>query len=114
MTSPYYIKSNTVVRYAPVQGRIPVGRRFHELLFFGESVAMSIISISVVRDIISPSITTIMNRCTEPRYLPGTGRMEYPACRIFANGSSSASKAREINAGISIIGHWSCYNAKKP
>ena len=115
MTSPYYIKSNTVVSCAAFKDGYLSGAISTNSYFIGESVAMPVVSISVAPDYFTKYYYDNESSCAEPCYSAGYWEdVEYPVhVEYFANGSSSASKAWEINAGISIIGHWSRYNAKK-
>ena len=114
MTSPYYIDSNTVVRCASFKDGYISGDVSTNSYFIGESVAMPVVSISVSPDYFTKYYHDVYG-CTEPCYSASYwDDVEYPVhVEYFANGSSSTSKDWEINAGISIIGHWSRYNSKK-
>lgn len=116
LTSARRIESNTVVRCIGFNGETPVDT-LTESFFVNENVRMPVVSVSVDPQFFAQNYV-YERRCAGGNPInctPGLmADVEYPAhVEYFADGSSSQSKTWEINAGISLMGHWSRTYAKK-
>lgn len=118
-TEPLSIEKNTVVRCAEFVKDSAV-RKSTQTYFVGETVAMPVVAISVSPMLFVNNYTNSKDGryCSEggdPAYCPWIMEdVEYPVhVEYFADGSSSNKKAWEIDAGLSLMGHWSRTNPKK-
>lgn len=118
-TEPLSIEKNTVVRCAEFVNDSAV-RKSTQTYFVGETVAMPVVAISVSPMLFVNNYTNSKDGryCSEggdPAYCPWIMEdVEYPVhVEYFADGSSSNKKAWEIDAGLSLMGHWSRTNPKK-
>lgn len=118
-TEPLSIEKNTVVRCAEFVNDSAV-RKSTQTYFIGETVAMPVVAISVSPMLFVNNYTNSKDGryCSEggdPAYCPWIMEdVEYPVhVEYFADGSSSNKKAWEIDAGLSLMGHWSRTNPKK-
>ena len=118
-TEPLSIEKNTVVRCAEFV-KDSVVRKSTQTYFVGETVAMPVVAISVSPMLFVNNYTNSKDGryCSEggdPAYCPWIMEdVEYPVhVEYFADGSSSNKKAWEIDAGLSLMGHWSRTNPKK-
>lgn len=110
------ISSNTVVRCISYSNGAPVDTAT-ETFFIRENVNMPVVAVSVSPEFFSKNyIRSTSCEGSNPDYCP-PGLMEdieYPVhVEYFENGSSTQAKTWEINAGISLMGHWSRTYAKK-
>lgn len=116
LTSNRRIDANTVVRCVGVKNGTPVDT-LTESFFINENVRMPVVSISVSPEFFTRNYVYNSYCAGQNPASCSAGLMEekeYPVhVEYFANGSSSQSKAWEINAGISLMGHWSRTYAKK-
>lgn len=118
-TEPLSIEKNTVVRCAEFVKDSAV-RKSTQTYFIGETVAMPVVAISVSPMLFVNNYTNSKDGryCSEggdPAYCPWIMEdVEYPVhVEYFVDGSSSNKKAWEIDAGLSLMGHWSRTNPKK-
>lgn len=117
-TEPLSIEKNTVVRCAEFVNDSAV-RKSTQTYFIGETVAMPVVAISVdpydMFDSQNGYYSQGVTYCSEPCYEANYWRdIELPVhVEFFENGSTSIKKAWEIDAGLSIVGQWSRYRAKK-
>ena len=116
---PLKIEKTTVVRCAEFV-KDSVVRKSTQTYFVGETVAMPVVAISVSPMLFVNNYTNSKDGryCSEggdPAYCPWIMEdVEYPVhVEYFADGSSSNKKAWEIDAGLSLMGHWSRTNPKK-
>ena len=117
-TEPYVVQRNTVVRCAEFVGD-SVARKSSHTFFINESVSMPVVSISVDPYLMfdpqagyySQGVRSCIEPCREANYW---WDLELPVhVEFFDKGSASAKKDWQIDAGLSIIGQWSRYRAKK-
>ena len=117
-TEPYVVKRNTVVRCAEFAGD-SVARKSSHTFFINENVGMPVVSISVDPYLMfdpqagyySQGVRSCAEPCREANYW---WDLELPVhVEFFEKGSASAKKDWQIDAGLSIIGQWSRYRAKK-
>ena len=113
-TGSLTISATTVLRCAAFADGKITNEYATETYFIGESVNMPVVAISVAPDYFE-NYYYYTSSCAEPCYTAGYWEdVEYPVhVEYFASGSSSSSKAWEIDAGISIMGGWSRYLPKK-
>lgn len=115
---PIEISGNTVLRCAEFVDGEP-HRMSTQTYFVGETVNMPVVAISVNdHDMFDPTegyYSQGVRACREPCYEANYWKdIELPVhVEFFENGSRSAGKAWEIDAGLSIMGAWSRYNEKK-
>lgn len=118
ISTPLSITKNTVVRCTEFVGSEPV-RTSTQTYFIGENVTMPVVAISVdpyeMFDSRVGYYSQGVSYCSEPCYEANYWQdRELPVhVEFFENGSSTVAKNWEIDAGISIIGQWSRYRAKK-
>lgn len=118
-TSSILISQNTVVRCAAFKDGFLSNKVTTSTYFIGETVKMPVVSIAVdpveMFDSKNGYYRQGVSYCNEPCYEANYWKdIELPVhVEYFADGSSSAAKAWEIDAGISIMGGWSRYNPKK-
>lgn len=111
------IGSNTALRCVLFAGNTPKDT-IGETYFINQSAKMPVVAISVDPIFFLKNYVT-RSGCEgrDPYKFCDSGLMadvEYPVhVEYFAEGSSSQSKAWEINAGISLMGNWSRTYAKK-
>ena len=118
-TEPYVVQRNTVVRCAEFVGD-SVARKSSHTFFINESVSMPVVSISVDPYLMfdpqagyySQGVRSCIEPCREANYW---WDLELPVhVEFFENGSQSAKRAWQIDAGISLMGNYSRTYAKKP
>ena len=116
--TPYKVTKNTVARCAEFIGD-SIARTSSHTFFINETVSMPVVSISVdpysMFDSRDGYYSQGVSYCSEPCYEANYWRdIELPVhVEYFENGSSSAKRSWQIDAGLSIIGQWSRYRAKK-
>lgn len=115
---PYEVKRNRAVRCAEFVGDSVVRKSSHTF-FINEKVSMPVVAISVdpykmfdYKDgYYSQGVAYCAEPCREANYW---WDLELPVhVEFFENGSASTKKDWQIDAGLSIIGQWSRYRAKK-
>ena len=115
-TEPYTVTGNTPVRCAEfVDGEIV--RESSHTFFINENVSMPVVAISVDPKFFQSNYIYEPGCAgSDPQYCnPGLmADVEYPVhVEFFENGSSSAKKTWQIDAGISLMGGWSRTYEKK-
>jgi len=119
MVSSITLDTNTVVRCAAFENDRITNKVITNTYFIGESVSLPVVSIAVdpydMFDSLNGYYRQGVEYCSEPCYTANYWKdivlpihVEY-----YAKGSSSTSKAFEVDAGLSIVGGWSRYNPKK-
>lgn len=110
---PLKIEKTTVVRCAEFVKDSAV-RKSTQTYFVGETVAMPVVAISVSPDLFKNNYRYGCEG-SDPMGCPFLMEdVEYPVhVEYFADGSSSNKKAWEIDAGLSLMGHWSRTYPKK-
>ena len=117
-TEPVTITRNTPVRCAEFVDGEKVRESSHTF-FINEIVNMPVVAISVdpvaMFDPQTGYYSQGVGYCSEPCYAANYWKdIELPVhVEFFENGSQSAKKDWQIDAGLSIIGQWSRYRAKK-
>ena len=117
-TSPYTVTKNTAVRCAEFLGD-SVARKSSHTFFINEKVSMPVVAISIdpyqMFDPLNGYYSQGVRYCTEPCYEANYWKdIELPVhVEFFENGSSAMKRDWQIDAGLSIIGQWSRYRAKK-
>ena len=116
--TPYTVTRNTPVRCAEFIGD-SIARKSSHTFFINETVSMPVVAISVdpydMFDSKNGYYSQGVSYCSEPCYTANYWKdIELPVhVEFFENGSNSEKKDWQIDAGISIIGQWSRYRAKK-
>lgn len=111
---PINVDHNMVVRCAAFKDGLLTRQVVSNTYFIGEQVSMPVVAVSV-----DPSFFDkhyINASCSEPKSCPAGlyEDVEFPVhVEYFAEGSASASKAFEIDAGISLMGNYSRMEKKK-
>lgn len=117
-TSPYTVTKNTAVRCAEFVGD-SVARKSSHTYFINENVSMPVVAISIdpyqMFDPLNGYYSQGVRYCTEPCYEANYWKdIELPVhVEYFEKGSSAMKRDWQIDAGLSIIGQWSRYRAKK-
>lgn len=115
---PYVVNRNTVARCAEFVGD-SVARKSSHTFFINEKVSMPVVAISVdpykmfdsKNGYYSQGVSYCAEPCREANYW---WDLELPVhVEFFENGSASTKRDWQIDAGLSIIGQWSRYRAKK-
>ena len=115
---PYVVNRNTAVRCAEFVGD-SIARKSSHTYFINETVSMPVVAISVDPYLMfdskngyySQGVSYCAEPCREANYW---WDLELPVhVEFFENGSSSTKRDWQIDAGLSIIGQWSRYRAKK-
>ena len=115
---PYVVNRNTAVRCAEFVGD-SIARKSSHTYFINETVSMPVVAISVDPYLMfdskngyySQGVSYCAEPCREANYW---WDLELPVhVEFFENGSSSMKRDWQIDAGLSIIGQWSRYRAKK-
>ena len=116
--APYTLTRSTAVRCAEFDGEI-IKRKSSHTYFINEKVSMPVVAISVdpylMFDPQDGYYSQGVRYCTEPcREANYWKDIELPVhVEYFENGSSAVKRDWQIDAGLSIIGQWSRYRAKK-
>ena len=117
-TEPITLTKNTPVRCAEIVDSIIVRESSHTF-FINETVSMPVVAISIdPYDMFDPQsgyYSQGVSSCAEPCYEANYWQdRELPVhVEFFEKGSKSVKKDWQIDAGLSIIGQWSRYRAKK-
>ncbi|MBO7414302.1 MAG: CotH kinase family protein [Fibrobacter sp.] len=114
---PYVVTRNTPVRCAEFVGD-SIARKSSHTFFINETVSMPVVAISVDSAFFREKYANTSDCFGQNPYSCRVDIMsdaEYPVhVEFFEEGSRSAKKAWQIDAGISLMGNWSRTYAKKP
>ena len=109
------IDKNTVLRCAAFKDGLLTKKTVTNTYFIDEQVNMPVVAVSVDSAFFRENYLTDLS-CQDPKTCPSglMADVEYPVhVEYFPKGSKSASKAWEIDAGISLMGNWSRVKDKK-
>ncbi len=113
--SPIYIEKNTVLRCAAFKEGTITKSVTTKTFFIDETVNMPVVAVTVDSAFFRENYLTHLS-CSDPKTCPSglMADVEHPVhVEYFAEGSSSAERAWEIDAGISLMGNWSRVFDKK-